>query len=326
MLHSDPFGLTSWARQVKNNDDAFAFAVHTGLISLETSPECSCGALKVLSNRADRNDLQWVCSRRTSAERCRIITSITVNTWFDNIRIPILTALELTLYWFFQVPVTSAAGQCGVSKECAVDWYSYCRQVCFIVVANQDICIGGPGLHVEIDESHLWKRKYQRGRILANQDIWIFGGVCRESKEAFMTLVPDRRGVTLWPIIQRRVAAGSVIMTDEARVYQNLHYQQRGGFEHYQVNHSLNFVHPDNPNVYTNTIEAVWRVAKGKVRGYVNDEQIEMYLGEFMYRRQYLNVVTDRERRTLGKQLETFLSHIKAVFPGPGQDGLTIPD
>lgn len=193
LLSTDPFGLMTWARLVKNNEDAFAFAVHTGLISLENAPECSCASLKIISRRVDRDenkDLQWVCCQ-TGVQRCRSKISLTLNTWFDDTKISFLTALELTLYWFFQVPVSSAAGQCGVSKECAVDWYSYCRQICFIVVANQDICIGGPGLHVEIDESHLWKRKYQRGRILANQDIWIFGGVCRESKEAFMTLVPD---------------------------------------------------------------------------------------------------------------------------------------
>src|SRR5207237_7144523 len=107
---------------------------------------------------------------------------------------------------------TSAAGQSGVSKECAIDWYNKCREVMFMAVENEDICIGGPGFHVEIDETHLWRRKYGRGRALAHQDLWVFGGICRETKEAFVMLVPDRSGATLWPIIRRKVYPGSIIM------------------------------------------------------------------------------------------------------------------
>jgi hypothetical protein len=185
-----------------------------------------------------------------------------VNTWFEGSKISILSSLELTLNWFFEVPVTAAAGQLGVSKECAIDWYSYCRQICFSVVSRQDICIGGPGLHVEIDESHLWTRKYHRGRQLANEQLWVFGGICRESKEAFVELVPDRSGATLWPIIKRRIAAGTVIMSDDARVYDNLHLPERGGFAHHQVNHTLFYVDPSDANLHSNTIERVWGLMK----------------------------------------------------------------
>ncbi|ODM86605.1 hypothetical protein Ocin01_20076 [Orchesella cincta] len=112
------------------------------------------------------------------------------------------------LHWFFQSPVTSAAGQVGVSNECAGDWYSYCREVCYTIVSQNDICVGGVGLHVEVDESHVFKRKYNRGRLTAHEHVWIFGGICRETKEMFVQVVPDRSGATLWPIIQRKIAPG----------------------------------------------------------------------------------------------------------------------
>jgi len=41
---------------------------------------------------------------------------------------------------------------------------------------TMDICVGGRGLHVEIDETHIFHRKYYRGRILAYEDVWVFGG------------------------------------------------------------------------------------------------------------------------------------------------------
>lgn len=261
--------------------------------------------------------MSWKCSASVGGQRCGV-QAATQNTWFAVVHIPWLKILELTLHWFFRTPVTSAAGQVGVSNVCAVDWYSYCREVCYTIVSNLDICIGGEGLHVEIDESHVFRRKYRQGRVLAHEDVWVFGGICRETKEVFVQVVPDRRGNTLWPIIRRKIAPGSIIMTDCARVYNSLHEAGRGGFEHYQVNHRENFVDPNNRSVYTNTVERQWGIIKGRLSGKLDDQQMDMYLGEYMYRHMYLKVSTDSERRTLGKQFKTFINDIVKVYPGAG--------
>lgn len=36
----EPFGIASFARQVKNELDAFSFAVHSGLLNIRKSPPC----------------------------------------------------------------------------------------------------------------------------------------------------------------------------------------------------------------------------------------------------------------------------------------------
>ena len=41
--------------------------------------------------------------------------------------------------------------------------------------------IGGTGTTVEIDESMFGKRKYHRGRILGVRQMWVLGGICRET-------------------------------------------------------------------------------------------------------------------------------------------------
>jgi len=192
LLSANPFGLLVWARRIVTQDDAFAFAVHMGLINIDKPPKCKCGRVKYLTGRTDRADavglgLEWMCHTEMG-NRCRIRKSILANTWFHGTKISMLTALELAIHWFYETPVTLAAGQLGVASATAIDWYNYCRQVCFTVVNDLDICIGGPGLHVEIDESHLWTRKYHRGR-----------GSARDG--TFVELVPDRSGNTLWPII-----------------------------------------------------------------------------------------------------------------------------
>lgn len=48
--------------------------------------------------------------------------------------------------------------------------------------------IGGPGLIVEVDESHVWKNKYHVGRVTVNQraDVWAFGAKCVETGEVYL--------------------------------------------------------------------------------------------------------------------------------------------
>jgi hypothetical protein len=84
------------------------------------------------------------------------------------------------------------------------------REVCDLIITDDQANkkIGGPNLIVEVDEAHLHTRKNHVGRILVSQQIWIFGGVCRETKERFTCRVPDRSKRTLLPIMQRFIEKG----------------------------------------------------------------------------------------------------------------------
>ena len=59
--------------------------------------------------------------------------------------------------------------------------------------------IGGEGLTVEIDKSKFGKTKYHKGRYIQEQ--WIFGSICHETKQFFVTPVEKRDSATLIPII-----------------------------------------------------------------------------------------------------------------------------
>ena len=45
--------------------------------------------------------------------------------------------------------------------------------------------IGGPGVIVEIDETHMVTAKHHSGRNLVRQQSWIFGRMERDSKKKF---------------------------------------------------------------------------------------------------------------------------------------------
>ena len=99
-------------------------------------------------------------------------------------------------------------------------------------------------------------------------------------------VVEDRTANTLIPLVQRHVAPGSIIYSDQWRPYVQL---RNLGYHHDTVNHSVEFVSDDG--VHINNLEgmhghlkAELKIMRGMVAG-----QIPLYLDEFMFRRLFRN-------------------------------------
>ncbi|KCZ76467.1 hypothetical protein H311_02534 [Anncaliia algerae PRA109] len=72
--------------------------------------------------------------------------------------------------------------------------YSYFRKLCSKNLP-ENILLRGSGKEVEIDETHLFKRKDHRGNRYASEDIWVFGIFERVSKNIFLTVVKKGREI-----------------------------------------------------------------------------------------------------------------------------------
>ena len=235
-------------------------------------------------------------------------------TFFDgnSCRIPCSKVLELVYHFSWKTPVCSAAREVGVTPKTAIDYYHYCREVCAVsMVKRGDNVIGGVGLIVEIDESKFFCRKYNRGRLLAGerqqenfqQAGWVFGGICRETKDVFMVRVIDRKRDTLYREIHKHIREGTTIISDEWRAYCTLEDE---GYQHRTICHKRNFVSPDDPTVHTQNIECQWRQAKNCFpKNSTTEELRESYLQEYMYRKKY------------GKKnmVHKLIADIKLVYP-----------
>ncbi|RUS71460.1 hypothetical protein EGW08_020775 [Elysia chlorotica] len=152
----------------------------------------------------------------------------------------------------FVDPQTGAFGKTFCS-EVTDEWY------------RQQAPIGGPGV-VEIDETLITRRKYNRGRLPTQ--IWLFGGIERVSKRKFIVpltgdVAENRTKETLLPLITKYIVKGSVIYSDAFRSYHTL---KDLGYTHSVVNHSKNFVDPEDPNVHTQNIERLWKDVKSWVK------------------------------------------------------------
>ncbi|KAG0422236.1 hypothetical protein DMUE_6225 [Dictyocoela muelleri] len=140
--------------------------------------------------------------------------------------------------------------------------------------------LGGENKIVEVDESLLVKRKYNRGRII--KEIWIFGMIERGSKKIIFIPITKRNKYQLGFLSLLSIKKNTIIYSDCWRGYTNLNNL---GFEHKTVNHSRNFVEPSS-GVHTNTIEANWSALKRTIPiQHKRSKFLKIYLLRFMLKR-----------------------------------------
>ncbi|XP_065321146.1 uncharacterized protein LOC135928618 [Gordionus sp. m RMFG-2023] len=200
--------------------------------------------------------------------RCKICTSsnsIWKGSIFENVNIPVNKFIHL-IYLFVSLTSISDSlplielAQCTIGK-----WYAIFRKIyCHTQAINFDK-IGGPGHVIEIDESHIFKRKNNTGRILKSNAIWVVGGISRNDGNFFISHTEKRDKDTLLGIISKHVHTDSTIMTDKWKGYNNLN---DNGYDHYSVNHSQNFVDPNDISTHTQRIERLWRDLKNLIENF----------------------------------------------------------
>lgn len=118
----------------------------------------------------------------------------------------------------------------------------YFRDVATKIAYHDYILLGDDEDIVEVDETHLFRAKYNVGRVLAWNAVWLFGiklfylndtsniilstflyciigGISRKTKQVFGQIVSDRSTETLLPIMQKFIDPGSFICSDMWRAY-----------------------------------------------------------------------------------------------------------
>ena len=213
---------------------------------------------------------------------------------------------KLLLFIYFGAKTKQASTSARRSWICNQTVLSIFQAICvefaLTKISNSAKKIGGEGQFVEVDKSFFTRWENQVGRVLPS--IWVVGGICRETKKVFLTVVLDRSAPTLMTANEIYVEPGTLIITDCWKSYSILDVTE--DFSHFTVNHHFYFVDPET-RVHTQSIECLWSEAKRKNKQQYGTHRrmLESYLCEFL------------RRINQGKEdlLETFSAAIVRVWP-----------
>ena len=237
---------------------------------LADSCECiHCNKPMVLRSRPTKDTSDgygWQCIYGHCPKRLTTRT-IRAGSFFEKSRVPLSKWLYILYLWSQDTMGKKAAENTKISEKTIVQMYQYIRDVCTTKLLNTAAELGGPGVVVQIDESLFnHKPKYQRGRRAGiHKEKWVFGIADTSHKPAitYIEAVEKRDAATLLPIIQKIVRPGSIVVSDEWAAYRKI--QSELQLEHRTVNHSLNFVNPEN-GAHTQNIESYWAKVKYKFK------------------------------------------------------------
>ena len=308
----DKVTLTDLCKLCDDEDHVRSYCFKTGLLGDfgGDCPKCGEGTVTLRKDSSAFDGYKWRCSR---TKNCSYKLNIREKSFFDESRLKIGVILKIVYHWCWGHTLEEVRHEVGISgTDTAVNWYSYCREVCEQILIEDNRPVGGPGLTVEIDESKYGKRKYNRGRRVEGQ--WVFGGICREDKNCFLVTVPDRSSDTLIPIINTLIAPGSTINSDCWASYNSISAQERQ-YIHKRVNHSIEFVTSSGPDIgtHTNLIESTWRASKGDLPKTGTQKQLlQSYLWVYCVKKRYLGDKTSK--------FKSFIELIKRVYKVPRFD------
>ena len=197
--HVNLFQLT---RLTESDDSTIDLCKDFGLFPKEIRcPNCNDLLDKVykVRNRTS-NNFRYQCNKRNCRKKgIKNTVTLRANTWFNESRLSLRKSLFMTYCFVHQMSYKDTVRETSIeensnnklvvtSSETVCDYKRYCRDICYNIVSEiSSDKIGGHGLTVEIDESKFGKNKYHKGRYIEGQ--WIFGGICRETKEFFVVPV-----------------------------------------------------------------------------------------------------------------------------------------
>lgn len=186
-------------------------------------------------------------------ERC-----MRVHTFFHGSKLQCCQILEMAYYWLLGLTKTQISAATKRSAPTVRQFVEHFRNLVNSSLEVEDTIIGGSGIEVQIDETKLGKRKYERGHRV--EGVWCVGGVEKTAKRRmFLVPVEKRDESTFREVIKKHVAPGSIITSDCWSGYNFLKSDEN--YIYKQVNHSKHFKDPIT-GTNTNTIEGTWFAVK----------------------------------------------------------------
>jgi len=254
---------------------------------------CENSNLKIMKDkdgeevRATCPDCQWEWRPGVEYER-----SIFRNSFVQDAKVPKNEILHGLWLWLYKVPSTTTAHMLIWDEATASAWYKFFRQMVSQMLDHdsEDNMLGGYDedgnpIIVEVDETKMGKRKYNKGRRVSAS--WVIGMVERTLQRKTAWVVVEKRNASVCTaVIRKFIKPGSIIHSDEWGGYNPI--KKMGlNYEHRRLCHKREFVNTtDGFGTHTQTIEGNNSAVKEAIPVHKrNGEDLQDCLFEFMWRR-----------------------------------------
>lgn len=220
--------------------------------------------------------------RSFSCEYCGHHVHPTAGTIFHKSTTPLT-------FWFYAIYLMSAT-RAGISakqlqRELGVTYKTAWRmfhQIRSMMSADNEPFVG----EVEVDEMYMHPNPVKRSTAMAHNSQTVFGMVQRNGK-AKAVHVKSAGERVLTPVIKENIKGGTIVYSDEARVYEKLAIH---GYYHSTIKHSSNrYV---DGVVHTQNVENLWSNMKRGIKGvyrHVGNNHLQAYVDEYAFRYSHRN-------------------------------------
>ena len=257
-------GLTAFEIGKRYGNNEMLLVTHLMEAGLLDSGAPSCHGTMVLQ---PSRPWHWRCSERTCSKTRSVIDSDSfLSGNYKNLQVFLAAYL-----WATEKPPKQIIRETGLSKNTVTKLLSSWRNVVQAYEASDKLPLGLNSGLVEVDETAIGKRKYQRRkRQRSSGTEWVQSMLevnegddgKRKSKRVRLMLVKDRTAATLQSNIRASVDTDTAIQSDGWKAYQSLYPD----YNLETVNHSKEFVKTRRgKKVHINSLEGAMGLSKGRL-------------------------------------------------------------
>jgi transposase-like protein len=264
--------LSDISSAIQTQEGALEYLISHDII--EQQRVCTCGTILTPSLKR--------ATFRCSASSCRSEKSVFSGTFFASAKIPCNKVLEIAYYWLAKASTKQITTYTGISAKTVIHYIHHLQQLTADTLESEDFIVGGDGIVVEVDETKIGKRKYNRGHRV--DGVWIFCAVERTpDRKVYVQRLENRNSNTLTKMILDHVRPKSIIITDCWKGYSDISERD---YYHLTVNHSIEFMDSET-FACTNSVEGNNNALKMLLPPRKRTVECEDSLWEFIWRRKH---------------------------------------
>ncbi|XP_014790827.1 uncharacterized protein LOC106884119 [Octopus bimaculoides] len=273
--------LSSLMEKLKTEEDVVSYLQEKGIIPKRKL----CANKHYMRKKMVHGKVYWRCSQKG----CCVCISVRRGTWLEGRTLPLRTVVLFLYSWSKELTsVHFCVEELGMKHSTIVDYNSYVREICAEDLLRHPVQIGGPGKTVDLDKIVFSRGKCNRRSLLPEQ--WVFGGVCRETKDVFLYAASCLNRDTLEECIRQSILPGTTIFSDIWESYSPILKIDDYALRYRTVNHSVEFVNSEGSTHMKLVENTRIPLKRGrKQRCGTKSSTIDLYLCEFMWRKRYEN-------------------------------------